>query len=332
MFTRITALIILLAVPQASFAQSSESLDSYLEWNRDGILIVDGQRVQVTPSTKLKGKNVKTPADIPLGFEVKVKGVRNSAGVLVASELEAKPNGVAMFEAEVLQATNAVENQWVTEGRMYEPHGDGQMTNIGKIIETGPKVERVRAMMKRLAPPYVNVDSLRVRVVETESWNASAMGNGAIWVHSGLMDSISDDELAAVLGHELAHYTHEHSRRNAKRAMWGQVIGAGTQAALTQVNNGAARGVAGIATMMSMSAWMSGYSRDLEDQADRVGLRYAHEGGYDVSAATGLWAKFREKYGEQDKMTNFFTGSHSRPSDRIANIERELARNKYRAP
>jgi hypothetical protein len=40
-----------------------------------------------------------------------------------------------------------------------------------------------------------------------------------------------------------------------------------------------------------------------------------------------LWAKFREKYGEQDKVTTFFVGSHSRPSDRIRNIERELALN-----
>ena len=62
-------------------------------------------------------------------------------------------------------------------------------------------------------------------------------------------------------------------------------------------------------------------------QADRVGLRYAYEGGYNVGAGVPLWSKFRERYGESDKVTNFFFGSHSRPSDRISNIRDEIARN-----
>ena len=83
-------------------------------------------------------------------------------------------------------------------------------------------------------------------------------------------------------------------------------------------------GLAGLGAGLGLSAMQSGYSRELEDQADRVGLRYAYEGGFDISKGTTLWAKFREKYGEQDKVSNFFGGSHSRPTDQIKNIEKQL--------
>jgi len=109
--------------------------------------------------------------------------------------------------------------------------------------------------------------------------------------------------------------------------MWGQIVALGALAAAEAIDNDTARVTTQVAALLSMTALMSGYSRDHEDQADRVGLRYTHEAGYDVSRGPVLWGKFREKYGQQDKVTNFFLGSHSRPSDRIRNIERELALN-----
>ena len=150
------------------------------------------------------------------------------------------------------------------------------------------------------------------------------MANGAIWVYGGLIDATNDDELAIALGHELAHYMHEHSRRGAKRQMWRQLAAAGAEGALRSMKNDAARETVGLAAALSLSAWLTSYSRELEDQADRVGLRDAYEAGYDVSAGPLLWARFREKYGEEDRVSSFFRGTHSRPSDRIRNIQREL--------
>ena len=53
----------------------------------------------------------------------------------------------------------------------------------------------------------------------------------------------------------------------------------------------------------------------------------AGRGARDVSEGPRLWERFRQKYGNGDKVTNFFFGGHSRPSDRIKNIRRELAIN-----
>lgn len=305
-------------------------LNAYAEYHLGEILVVDGQQVRTDRNTEFKGDNIGNLRSIPLGFEVKVRGRRLADGSILATRVEAKPNGMQMFEADVLKATNLIEREWVKDGVMFDQGQEGDRKDIGKIQERGNQVSRARLIMKKLVPPYVAQEDLRVRVVETKEWNASAMGNGAIWVYSGLMKDMSDDELAIILGHELAHYTHEHSRRGAKQRFWAQLFGLGGMVAAEALDGKKGTAV-GIASLLGMTVWSSGYSRDMEDQADRVGLRYVSQAGYNVHAGPQLWSRFREKYGEADVISNFFIGSHSRASDRIKNLEQEISIN-YRTP
>jgi Zn-dependent protease with chaperone function len=311
----------------SGYSSGKLELQGYAEYRLGSTLVVDGQRVVADANTRIEGAKGRGLPGIPLGYEVKVKGSRRTDGSILATRVEAKPDGMAMFESDVLSATNEIERLWVQAGAMYSEGPRGRRETIGEIVEEGPEVQRVRRIMARLVPPYVDTSDLRVRVVDTEEWNAAAMGNGAIWVYRGLLEEMSDDELAIILGHELAHYTHEHSRRGAKSAMWGQLAGLAGMVGAGSIDDRTGRRAATLGTLLSVSAWQSGYSRDLEDQADRVGLRYAHEGGFDVSQGPALWKKFRKKYGEDSAATNFLFGSHSRPSDRIRNLERELALN-----
>ena len=71
-------------------------------------------------------------------------------------------------------------------------------------------------------------------------------------------------------------------------------------------------------------AWASGYSRNLEDQADRVGLRYAYEGGFNVERAIDLLSRARSRFGESGGVTNWSGGDRSRALERIKNLRREL--------
>ena len=321
--SRSICLSILVAFLGAAQDGPKVQLDGYAEYNQGGILVVDGQRVYTLSDTRVKGDGIRTLTDIPLGYEVKVEGRRQASGMVRATKIEAKPNGSAMYESEVVSATNRIEKMWVDAGEMYMEDGR-RRRSVGDILDSGPEVERVRGIMLKLLPPYVDANDVRVHVVETKHWNASAMGNGAIWVYTGLLNDMSDDEIAIILGHELVHYTHEHSRRGMKKSMWGQLasvagaVGAGT------IDSRAGRSAAELGASLGISAWQSGYSREMEDQADRVGLRYAYEAGFDVSQGPEVWKKFRQKYGEEDTMSNFLFGSHSRPTDRIRNINREL--------
>lgn len=315
------------AGPAVAADRAREEVEGYAEWWKGDVLIVEGQRVAFGPSTRFKGSgDARNIAGIPLGYEVKAKGVRRPDGVLAADEVEAKPNNPdASFEKESRQQAQANEESIRKLGRIKaasnNPEDDTQ------ILTEGPEVERVRMIVERLAPPYVHGSEFRVYVARDPSWNAFATANGMVVVNTGLLDEMDDDEVAIVLGHELAHVTHEHIRRERKRAAWIGVIGAIAGAAASEIKTEDVRTAAQAASWLATLAASNKFSRGLEDQADRVGLRYAYEAGYEVSKGPRLWRRFSARYGDGSKLQNFFVGSHSLSSARTKNLQREVSVN-----
>ena len=306
-----------------------ESLDGYAEWWRDGLLIVDGQRVRLGAGAKLKGsKEVKTFSDIPLGHEVKVKGRRDAQGVLIADEVETKQNGDALFEGDLRTAFDEMEQKYLSERRMYEEDEDGKREDYGRLYTRGERVDRVRGILDRLIPGYLAERDFRIYVVENKEWNAMAAPNDSLYIFTGLLDDMDDDEVAIILGHELAHATHEHSRKGFKKTMLIQLAALGIAAIAEEAVEGKnKRQVIQVAALLGASAWASGYGRGHEDQADRVGMRYANEAGFDVRKGPRLWNRFAEKYGNDPRLLNFFFSEHSVAQDRARNLNRELALN-----
>jgi len=312
-------------------AAADEESEGYAEWIRDGCLVVDGQKVCPAPDLKFDGEGAAWSfATIPLGYEVKVKkGVRRDDGTVLARRVEATPNGTAMFEAQVRAATDQEEARIRRAGHFSE--GEGRRTrSVGKLLEAGPRVDRVRRIVNHLLPEYLGPGDVRVYVIENDEWNAFAMGNYSIYAFSGLLDALDDDEVAIVLGHELIHATHEHSRRQAKKGMWVQLAAAGALGATSTIDGRGTRALAETAAGLAASAWSNGYGREMEDQADRVGLRYTYEAGYDITKGPPLWRKFAKKYGEGSSALNFFFSDHSQADVRATNLEREIALN-YRS-
>ena len=290
---------------------------------------MDGQRVRLGASGKFKGsKGLKGFADIPLGYEVKVKGRRVEGGVLEAEEVLAKENGTALFEQDLRNAFDVMERQYLAARRMYDEDENGKRQDFGRLHASGPQVDRVRRIAERLVPGYLERRDFRVYVVENKEWNAMAAPNDSIYVFSGLLNDMDDDEVAIILGHELAHATHEHSRKSFKKAMLIQLAALGVVAVAEEsVKDQNKRVVLQVATLLGATAWANGYGRSHEDQADRVGLRYASEGGFDVGKGPQLWNRFAEKYGNSPKVLNFFFGGHSVAQDRSRNLTREIALN-----
>jgi Zn-dependent protease with chaperone function len=300
-----------------------EKVDGYAEWRAGACLIADAQRVCPARGFKFKGEGeARSFETIPLGYELKAKGKRQRDGSLLAREIEAKPNGSAMFEGEVRSATDQAEAQARQSGRF----GDAKAP-VGKLIERGPQVERVRRIVDNLLPSYIPPESVRVYVIENKEWNAFAMGNYSIYVFSGLLDDMDDDEVAIVLGHELVHASHEHSRKQFKKEMWVQLAMLGALGAASTIDSDTQQALAGLAVIAAGSAWKNGYGRGMEDQADRVGLRYAYEAGYDITKGPRLWNRFAKKYGEGNKVANFFFSDHSLSAARATKLEKEIAFN-----
>jgi Zn-dependent protease with chaperone function len=303
-------------------------LEGYAEWRRDGSLIVDGERVRPDAGMTFVGHGAaRTFESIPLGYEVAVEGTRGSDGSVLAKRVEARLNGTAFFENDVVASFDELERSWRESGYVVEDP-DQPHTRLGRLIESGPEVERVREVARRLLPPYADPEGYRVYVVDNETWNAMAGPNGSVFVFRGLLEDLDDDELAIVLGHEIAHATHEHSRRAFKRSFFLELLLDGGLSAIDgAMERGTRRQVASIGAMLAAMAWQNRYSRQQEDQADRVGLRYAYEGGFDVFKAPELWRKFAKKYGSTKGVLGFFFADHSSSLDRARKLERELELN-----
>jgi predicted Zn-dependent protease len=188
-------------------------------------------------------------------------------------------------------------------------------------------VDRCKRIIDRLLPPYINRDQVRVYVVDNKAWNAMAMPNFSVYVFSGLLPDMSDDEMAIVLGHELTHAIYEHSRKEAKGGLIGSIAGVAGQVIASQSNSEAGKVVAEGATALGVTTAGNVYSREFEDQADRVGLRYVYGAGYEVTKAPALWKRFAQKYGDGNKVTNYFFGDHSLAEERAKNLQREIAYN-----
>jgi predicted Zn-dependent protease len=135
-------------------------------------------------------------------------------------------------------------------------------------------------------------------VIGSNELNAWCMPGGKIVVHTGLMEklALTDDELAAVLGHEIAHALREHGREKASQAAGvdlaatlGGVIGAyyGLDANIGQ----------GVVGMAGDLAFMRPNSRGMEQEADRIGVELAARAGYDPRAAISLWEKMARMSG-----------------------------------
>jgi Zn-dependent protease with chaperone function len=320
-------LTVSLAASAAPAVAGDATVQGYAEYREGDALVVDGQRVLRAPRVKLKLEGAARDWDsIPLGYEVEARGRRQADGSLLARQVEAKPNASALFEKQVQQLTDEAEEEYRRAGEVFQESG-GRRKRVGRLYTSGPEVERVRAIVDDLAPPYIPRDRIRVYVVDNPEWNAFAMGNFSVYVHSGLLKDMDDDELAIVLGHEIAHATYEHTRRQFKKAMWVQIAALGVAIAAEDIDNRSQRAVVNLLTQFAAVVLVNGYGRDYEDQADRVGLRYAYEAGYDVARGPQMWRRFARKYGDGSKLGNFFFADHARSSVRATALQRQVALN-----
>ena len=121
--------------------------------------------------------------------------------------------------------------------------------------------------------------------------NAWCMPGGKIAVYTGLIErlDLTDDELAAVMGHEIAHALREHARERIGRQMatqTGTAIGAVALEIFTGI-----RIDPNLAGTVSQAAFVLPNSREAEQEADRIGVELAARAGYDPRAAITLWQK-----------------------------------------
>lgn len=166
------------------------------------------------------------------------------------------------------------------------------------------QVARTVAIANRLIPHvrHFRPDALdwawEINVLSSDEPNATCMAGGKIFVFTGLLEhwQPTDDELAAVIGHEIGHALRDHTaekystrtRNNSIAFGLSSVLSIGLAAA-TGVNMSRTLGEAG---QMSAQAFANlPNSRELEHESDHIGLELMARGGYNPLAAASLWQK-----------------------------------------
>lgn len=159
-------------------------------------------------------------------------------------------------------------------------------------------------------------------VLDDDSVNAFTTGGGYVYVHRGLLVYLnSEAELAAVLGHEIGHNTARHPARSQTRGVLASVLATGA-AIMT--------GSAAIAEMADVGAeaWIQGYGRENEMEADRLGLEYATRTGYRPEAMGSVFKVFKaqerfeiDRAKDEGREPNIYHGVFS---DHPAPDEREV--------
>lgn len=156
-----------------------------------------------------------------------------------------------------------------------------------------------------------------VNVEKNDQLNAYCMPGGKIMVFSGLADKLnaSDDELAAVIGHEIAHALREHGRERMSQAYVQQF---GLQALASLIGGTAGSMAAQGAGLGSQLLFALPNGREQEREADRMGLELAARAGYNPQAAVTLWQKMSAANKEAPPE---FLSTHPASANRIKDLQ-----------
>ena len=304
-----------------------ESLEGDKAW-------IDGQSVKLLPGVTVRGtgdwkKNTFASFnDMQLGSYVEIDGIRQTDGITCATKAETKPNTFSDGDRKLFTAVqqNLVipENLAGGKGKVW-----GREVKFSDNLELQTYVTKVGNRLipryqKDLPNDYPGKIVYRFFVIEDDSFNAFALPDGSIFIHTGLLKQLKNEaQLAAVLGHEIAHAGYEHSRKKIEDPT-------GKWLALAAVIAGAATKTKEGATIGTMTALgiLNSYERAAEDQADRVGLYYMMQAGYDPREAPKVWRELSKKTKEA-ALNNLIYSNHSTAQQRLRNLNRVIAFNYY---
>ncbi|MFT6557384.1 M48 family metalloprotease [Sneathiella sp.] len=168
----------------------------------------------------------------------------------------------------------------------------------------------------------------KIYVLKHPYFNATMAPNGTMHVWTGLLlRAESEDQLAAVLGHEMAHYLYRHSLKKYNNAKQLTDF-------LTFFNiatGGFGVGFVGLAASIGVAGSLYSYSRELETEADQEGLLIMHKAGYNPDAAANLWERIKEEKeaqekaeaegnGDEEDTSSVFWQTHPPTEERIKNL------------
>ena len=225
------------------------------------------------------------------------------AALVLAAALASTARGQAAIDAapgvsgigRLSKAANLVPAEQVEQGATQQyAQLKAQAREKGALLPLEhPQVQRLRAIALRILPHTVRWNERarawkwEVNLFASKQVNAFCMPGGKIAFYTGILDNLklTDDEVAAVMGHEISHALREHARAQAGKNELTQ-LGAGLVSRALGLGNVGNTVLGAGANLLSLK-----FSREDETEADLVGIDLAARAGYDPRAGLVLWQK-----------------------------------------
>jgi len=248
-----------------------------------------------------------------------------SACLLVACANTSRP-GVVGVERSQFMMISAAQIERISASSFDQQAKAAQKKNI--LITSGPQYERLKTIANRLIPQTaVFRDDTHswnwgLQLIDSPLVNATCAPGGRITFYSGIINklNLTDDEIAAIMGHEIAHAVREHGRERVSQAMAQNVI---ANVALAAAGAGSAQSIDAANQIMQYVLVLPN-SRQNETEADAIGLEIAARGGYDPRAAITLWEKMSKE--SKGKNPPEFLSTHPSNENRIKELSALMPR------
>ncbi len=217
------------------------------------------------------------------------------AGAPATAKDEAPKEGVDVGNTSRLAKLVPAEQVERSAAQQYQQMKQQAAQQRALAPDNHPQVVRLRAIAQKMLPfttkwsDRAKLWQWEVNLINSKQINAFCMPGGKIAFYSGILDTLkmTDDEVAAVMGHEIAHALREHARaRMGKQAATSVGINIASQVfGLGNLGHAALGASANLLTLK--------FSRDDETEADLVGLELMSRAGYDPRAGVTLWQKMQ---------------------------------------
>lgn len=163
----------------------------------------------------------------------------------------------------------------------------------------------------------------QINVIKSKELNAWAMPGGKMAFYTGLVDTLqlNDNEIAVVMGHEMAHALKEHGKAKTNFGTVSNIVGAigGTALSIAVGTD-----VTDLVSLTKDFALDKPYSRGAETEADEVGLMLMARSGYNPQVAPGLWQKMAKVSGGSRGALDALASTHPSDQSRQENLQRLL--------
>jgi len=222
------------------------------------------------------------------------------------------------------------ESDEIQLGRQVQSETRASMSQQGVPRNANPaQVKKIQTMVNRIAAVSDNPNlPYEVDIYSTDVVNAMAAPGGKIIVFEGLWDpkkglAKTDDEIAAVIAHEIAHVTCRHSAE----AMTSNMLLGGSLAVAAAVAKSRDNDTAALALGGAFIAYeglvVTHYSRRDEYEADRVGMMYMAKAGYDPRAAINIWERAASGGGRSGSPLDMLS-THPNDANRMKALKQQL--------